>query len=80
MMKMEASTTNTEEQGGHVEGKETDTYLQNYNKLKQIADQIDSQEVFDVDKALPQIEEATKAYSICVERINKVNEALKALV
>ncbi len=79
-MMMDKITTNTEQQDGCVDAKETETYLQNYNKLKQIADQIDSQEVFDVDKALPQIEEATKAYSICVERINKVNEALKALV
>ena len=55
----------------------TTAYLDNYQNLKDIAQDIDSSDVFDIDKVLPQIEEATKSYKFCLDRINKVKEALE---
>ena len=57
---------------------ETNNYLENYQILEDIAKSLESQEVADVDKILPQIDQASKAYAVCMDRINAVKEALKA--
>lgn len=56
----------------------TNTYMNNYNKLSQIANNLESQEVVDIDKILPQIEEATRAYNVCMDRIKQVRDVLNS--
>jgi exodeoxyribonuclease VII small subunit len=55
----------------------TNNYLENYSKLNEIAKNLDSNEVIDIDKVLPQIENATQAYSVCMERIREVRALLE---
>jgi exonuclease VII small subunit len=52
----------------------TNNYLENYSKLNEIAKNLDSNEVIDIDKVLPQIENATQAYSVCIERSRTEDE------
>lgn len=58
--------------------KTTSTYIDNYNILEEIASNLDSQEVADIDKILPEIDRATKAYNECMDRINKVKAVLES--
>ena len=56
---------------------ETSTYIKNYNTLKDIAESLETQEEPDIDKILPAIDAASKAYSDCMSRIEKVKKVLE---
>jgi exodeoxyribonuclease VII small subunit len=48
----------------------------NYQRLKDIAEQLDTQQEPDIDKLIPLVEQATEAYKICQERIIGVQKIL----
>lgn len=52
------------------------SYMSNYNILQEIADNLENQEVADIDKILPEIDKASKAYTICMDRIEQVKRVL----
>jgi len=53
-------------------------FNENYKKLKEISDDLSrqSQGEPDIDGLLPKVEEATKAYKACKERLDAVEKAL----
>jgi len=56
---------------------ETVSFNDNYKKLNEIARTLRSQEEPDIDALVPMVEEATKAYQLCKQRIEEVKLALK---
>lgn len=48
-----------------------------YKQLTDIAKKLRNQEEPDIDALVPMVEEATKAYQICKQRIEEVKLALK---
>lgn len=57
---------------------ETSNYMENYKILEEIASSLESQDVADIDKILPEIDRASKAYAACMERINQVKKVLES--
>jgi len=55
------------------------SYLENYQKLKQIADAIRHQTEPDIDKLVLLVEQATMAYKNCQARIEAVESVLKSV-
>lgn len=55
----------------------TNKYMENYNILENISKSFDDQSIPDIDIILPKIDEATKAYNYCLDRINKVKKVLE---
>ena len=61
---------------------ELPSFNKNYEVLRNIANQLSSQEhseVPDIDNLLPMVEEATAAYRACQSRLKAVEEALRQL-
>ena len=56
---------------------ETISFNENYKKLNDIARTLRNQEEPDIDALVPMVEEATKAYQLCKQRIEEVKLALK---
>ncbi|MDM8558211.1 exodeoxyribonuclease VII small subunit [Candidatus Parabeggiatoa sp. HSG14] len=56
--------------------KKADSYQENYQKLKQIAEKMRDQEEPDIDQLVAMVNEATKAYKNCQARIESVEKAL----
>jgi exodeoxyribonuclease VII small subunit len=52
------------------------SYLENYQKLKRIAETMREQEELDIDKLVVMVEEATVAYKNCQARIEAVERTL----
>jgi len=53
------------------------SFNDSYKQLNEIAKKLRSQEEPDIDALVPMVEEATKAYQICKQRIDEVKLALK---
>ena len=57
----------------------TEGFNKNYKTLKKIAEELRQQEQAEepnIDALLPMVEEATKAYRACKERLNAIEAAL----
>src|SRR5271157_4430558 len=52
------------------------SFNKNYQVLKQTADWLSSQKEPDIDQLVPKVEKAMQAYSICKDRLTKVQETL----
>ncbi len=53
----------------------TESYAENYSKLKGVAETLRSGEV-DIDQLVPMVESAVAAYKVCKERIKAVQDML----
>lgn len=51
-------------------------FKENYQKLQQIANTLTQNREVDIDQLIPMVDEATKAYQACKERIDTVEKAL----
>ncbi|CAN8140808.1 exodeoxyribonuclease VII small subunit [Thiomicrorhabdus sp. 6S2-11] len=51
-------------------------FRENYQKLQQIANSLTQNREIDIDQLIPMVDEATKAYQVCKERIDAVEKAL----
>jgi len=56
---------------------ETQGYMDSYRVLEAIAKDLENQDTPDIDKILPKIDEARKAYDFCKSRIEKVKKSLE---
>jgi hypothetical protein len=52
------------------------SYNKNYQVLEQTADWLSTQKEPDIDQLVPKVEKAMQAYSICKDRLTKVQETL----
>jgi exodeoxyribonuclease VII small subunit len=51
-------------------------FRESYQKLQQIANSLTQNREIDIDQLIPMVDEATKAYQVCKERIDAVEKAL----
>lgn len=56
----------------------TQSYRENYEKLRQIAEKLNQPETLDIDELVPMVDEAAKAYQACKKRIDAVEKVLSA--
>ena len=52
------------------------SFNKNYKVLKETADWLSTQKEPDIDQLVPKVEKAMQAYSICKDRLTKVQETL----
>src|SRR5271157_4367260 len=52
------------------------SFNKNYKVLKETADWLSTQKEPDIDQLVPKVEKAMKAYTICKDRLMKVQETL----
>lgn len=55
----------------------SNSFNESYKQLNEIARKLRAQEEPDIDALVPMVEEATKAYQTCKQRIEEVKLALK---
>jgi len=55
----------------------SESFKENYQKLKKIADTLSSEEDVDIDALVPMVDEGLAAYKVCSERIASVNTMLE---
>jgi exodeoxyribonuclease VII small subunit len=55
---------------------DSNSFNKNYKVLKETADWLSTQKEPDIDQLVPKVERAMKAYSICKDRLTKVQETL----
>ena len=51
-------------------------FRENYAKLQDIANKLAHDQEVDIDQLIPMVDEASKAYAICKDRIDAVEKAL----
>lgn len=56
--------------------KKTESFNNSYKKLNEIVDFLQDNEEPDIDKLVPMIEDASKAYKVCKDRLDSVKKAL----
>ena len=59
---------------------QTESFNENYQIIKNIAETLRNQEDPDIDGLVPMVEKASSAYAICSGRIAAVREALKKIL
>jgi exodeoxyribonuclease VII small subunit len=52
------------------------TYQENYQTLEKIVHELSNNQNVDIDKLLPMVDEASKAYQFCKSRIDEIEVAL----
>lgn len=55
---------------------DSSSFNKNYKVLKETADWLSTQKEPDIDQLVPKVEKAMQAYSICKDRLTKVQETL----
>jgi exodeoxyribonuclease VII small subunit len=55
---------------------DSSSFNKSYKVLKETADWLSTQKEPDIDQLVPKVERAMKAYSICKDRLSKVQETL----
>ncbi len=55
---------------------DSSSFNKNYQVLKQTADWLSTQKEPDIDQQVPKVENAMQSYSICKDRLTKVQETL----
>jgi exodeoxyribonuclease VII small subunit len=55
---------------------DSQSFNKNYKVLKETADWLSTQKEPDIDQLVPKVEKAMKAYTICKDRLDKVQETL----
>lgn len=61
-------------------GTQTESFKDNYNTLKQIAETLRTQQEPDIDALIPMVDRATAAYKVCKARIDAVKQAFSEKV
>ncbi len=56
--------------------KKTESYQKNYQKLKTIAEVMQNQDELDIDQLVKLVDEASRAYKNCQDRIEAVEKIL----
>ena len=56
---------------------ESAQFTPNYETLKEIAENLRNQRETNIDELVPMLERATKAYTVCKERLDAVKAALE---
>lgn len=55
---------------------ETETFKQNYDNLKRIAETMRTQSEPDIDTLIPQVDSALASYKVCKDRLDTVKKML----
>jgi exodeoxyribonuclease VII small subunit len=56
--------------------KTPDSFKENYAKLQSIAEQLSHSDEVDIDRLIPMVDEANRAYQLCKSRLDAVEKAL----
>ncbi|GAB6034328.1 exodeoxyribonuclease VII small subunit [Galenea microaerophila] len=54
----------------------SESFKENYQKLQEIAQTLSQSQEVDIDELVPMVDEATRAYQLCKQRIEAVEAAL----
>ncbi len=54
----------------------SESFKANYQKLQEIAQTLSQSQEIDIDELVPMVDEATRAYQLCKQRIEAVEAAL----
>ncbi|WP_319379657.1 exodeoxyribonuclease VII small subunit [Thiomicrorhabdus sp.] len=55
-----------------------ESFKENYRTLQTIAQKLSNNNEIDIDELIPMVDEATKAYQLCKQRIEAVEQALNS--
>ncbi len=59
---------------------QTESYAENYARIKEIAAQLRDQQEPDIDQLVPMVEQANAAYRVCKTRLDAVKKALAEML
>jgi len=54
----------------------SESFKENYQKLQEISQTLSQSQEVDIDELVPMVDEATRAYNLCKQRIEAVEAAL----